>query len=396
VVLASDWYHFLGPDAQSAVASGKLPREWSETSNVRWFTPTQGLGWSSPVIANDRIYFTTAVPEGEQSRLFLVCHDVKTGEELFSKPVFLLDEEALRIHSKNSHASPTPWIEGDRIYLHFGHHGTACADLDGNIQWSSTKHAYSPVHGNGSSPIVVDGLLVMTCDGADEPFTLALDTKSGEEVWRTPRGIEASRTFSFCTPSVIEVAGNKQIISVGSDIVQSLNPANGKVNWFVRYEGYSIIPRPLYHQGLVFISTGYDSPKLIAIDPTGQGDVTESHVRWKHTRGVSNTPSFVAVEDCVVLVSDNGIASALEATTGKERWKKRLGGNYSASPLRDGSVVYFQSEAGDAFVVDFADIDQPKELAKNSLPGRIFASYAVYENDLVIRTESGLYRIGQK
>jgi outer membrane protein assembly factor BamB len=390
---AADWSQFLGANAQSSVESSKLPIKWSESKNIKWQVATQGLGWSSPVISAGKIYFTSAVPNGAEQSLMLLCHDVATGKEIFAVEIFQQDSESHGIHSKNSHASPTPIISGDNVFVHFGHQGMACVSFEGDIRWTSREHVYAPVHGNGSSPVLVDDVLIFTCDGAEDPYTLALDAKTGKQVWRTPRGIDVPKKFAFCTPAVIQVGSETQVVSVGSGITQALDPKSGKVLWQVLHEGYSIIPRPLYHKGLVFVSTSYDSPQLLAIDPTGSGDVTNTHVRWTHTRGVSHTPSLIGFNDSVVMVSDGGVASALDAATGNEIWKQRLGGNYSASPLRAGTRVYFQSEEGEAIVLDLSSKSKPKEVARNTLPGRIFASYAVFGDDLIIRTEEGLYRV---
>jgi outer membrane protein assembly factor BamB len=254
------------------------------------------------------------------------------------------------------------------------------------------------VHGNGGSPIVVGDHLILTCDGSNDPYTLALDIQTGKEVWRTPRDVSTDRPFSFATPQAIEVDGKIQVISPGSDIVQSLDPTTGKVIWWVKYSGFSLIVRPLYHQGLVILSTGYMTPKLLAIDPRGNGDVTDTHVRWTVPSAVPNTPSPVPVGDQIVMVSDGGVATGISILDGKKVWQKRLGGNYSASPLAIGNRVYFQSESGEAIVMDInskSDESGPVEIARSSLPGRVFASYAVHENDFIIRTEDGLYRVGE-
>lgn len=412
-----DWPEFRGPLQNGTVANPELPIAWSvdddHEKNVVWFAPTRGLGWSSPVIVGDRIYLTSARNEdsneatteanaepntesnaGGARSLVLICIDGKTGKTQFEKTIFEQDDKAPSIHKKNSHASPTPVAQGDRLFLHFGHQGTACTALDGSILWVNRDHAYAPVHGNGGSPIVAGKLLVFTCDGADASYTVALDQGTGREVWRTPRGIQCERPFSFATPQLIDVNGKLQIISPGSDIVQSLDPETGNVLWSVRYEGFSLITRPLFHQGLVYLSTGYMAPKLLAIDPTGSGDVTDTHVRWTLSGGIPNTPSFAPVGDQIVMVSDGGIATGVRAMDGKKLWQKRIGGNYSASPTINGNIVFFQSESGEAIVIKVEE--QPEELSRNQLPGRTFASYATIDNDWVIRTEGGLYRIGSR
>jgi outer membrane protein assembly factor BamB len=244
----------------------------------------------------------------------------------------------------------------------------------------------------------VGDLLILTCDGSKDPYTLALDIQTGKEVWRRPRDVSTDRPFSFATPQAIVVDGKTQIISPGSDIVQSLDPATGQVNWFVKYSGFSLIVRPLYHQGLVILSTGYMTPKLLAIDPRGNGDVTDTHVRWTVPSAVPNTPSPVPVADQIVMVSDGGVATGVSTKDGKKIWQKRLGGNYSASPLAVGNRIYFQSESGEAIVMEIdpnSSESAPVEIARSSLPGRVFASYAVHQEDFIIRTEDGLYRIGQ-
>lgn len=398
----ADWPEFRGPLQNGVLPAIDLPLEWGEEKNVRWVAQTNGLGWSSPVISGNRIYVTTAIqdvsskspdPLAGAQKLVLECYNAENGARLFSKTILEQPEDAPSIHKKNSHASPTPVLEGDRLYLHFGHQGTACTDLDGNIVWTNRDHVYPPTHGNGGSPIVVRDLLILTCDGGDQPYTLALDKKTGKEVWKTPRGITCDKPFSFCTPQWIVVNGVEQVVSPGSNIVQSLDPATGKVLWYVTYDGFSVIPRPVYHQGLVYISTGYMTPKILAIDPTGSGNVTQTHLRWSYRGGAPNTPSFVPYEDEILTVSDSGIAASVDAKSGKENWKKRIGGNYSASLMLLGDKLIMQSETGEAIVYRVGEALE--ELHRNQLPGRIFATYAVLGKDWIIRTEKGLYRIGQ-
>ena len=257
--LANEWPEFRGPAQNGSSLVSNLPTDWNESSNVIWFSKTTGLGWSSPVVSKNRIYFTTSVNTDEQAsqsgelegkqHLNLVCLDAKTGEQIYSKVVFEQSNDAPKIHNKNSHASPTPILNSDRIYLHFGHQGTACMDLEGNLIWKNRDHVYPPTHGNGGSPILVDQMLILTCDGGDDPYTLALNAKTGKEVWKTKRGVEVDRKFSFCTPQLIEFQGKKLVISPGSNVVQAISPTDGSVQWFVRYDGFSVVPRPLLHEG---------------------------------------------------------------------------------------------------------------------------------------------------
>ena len=400
--LHADWPEFRGPLQNGLVEKSLLPIKWGEEENVKWFSKTQGLGWSSPVVIGNRIYFTSATsaePDADldasllgSQRLHLICLNANDGKEVFNKVIFEQAKDAPKIHNKNSHASPTPIVHQGRIYVHFGHQGTACTELDGKLIWENRDHAFPPTHRNGGSPIVVNDKLILTCDGGSEPYTLALDLKTGKEMWRTIRGIKADKQFSFATPQLIQVGGQQQIISPGSNVVQALSPSDGKVIWFVRYDGFSVVPRPVLYRDTLFVITGFMTAKLLAIDPKGIGDVTDTHVKWTFSGGVPTTPSIVCFENQIVMASDNGIATGVDIVTGKELWRMRLGGGYSASPLLVGNKVYFQSETGESSVLELGE--KPIELAKNTLPGRIFASYSVIENDFVIRTEGGVYRIG--
>ncbi len=396
-LLAGDWPQFRGPEGSGHSSEVGLPLTWSDTENIAWRVELPGSGWSSPVVVDGRVYLTTAVPVdpmAEKSDLSLraLCVDSKSGALLWNTEEFLEDAEtAPGIHQKNSHASPTPIVEGNSLYVHFGHEGTACLDLEGNVLWRNTELRYPPVHGNGGSPTIWRELLIFSCDGGEAPFVAALNKQTGELVWRHERGVPAEKTFSFCTPQVIEVNGREQVVIPGSNVVSGLDPQTGAVIWFANYDGYSVIPRPVYAHGMIYISTGYNSPVVMAIRPDGAGDVTETHVAWKHDKAGPNTPSLLVVGDELYMVSDNGVASCLDAVTGTQHWQKRLGGNYSASPLFAEGRIYFQDEQGQTTVI--APGTSYQQLAKNSLTGRTLASYAVAEQAIFLRSDTALYRI---
>ena len=373
---------------------GALPTIWSPDKNVAWKQEIPGKGWSSPVVAGGRVYLTTAVPgDGGDQSLRTLCLDAAKGNIAWNKEIFHQDgANSPSIHSKNSHASPTPLVRDGKLFVHFGHQGTACLDLDGRILWRNATLRYAPVHGNGGSPILVENLLVFSCDGGDQAFVVALSTEDGSVRWKTPRTVEASKKFSFSTPLLIDAGGRRQIISPGSNEVCAYDPADGKEIWRVRYNGYSVIPRPVYGHGLVFICTGYERPSLLAIRADGKGDVTDTHIVWKTSKAVPHTPSLLLAGKELYMVSDSGVASCLDARTGAVHWQQRLGGNYSASPLLAGNKIYFQSEQGTAMVVQAGK--QFKLLAKNALDERTLATPAAANGALFIRTENHLYRIG--
>jgi outer membrane protein assembly factor BamB len=412
-----DWPEFRGPGGAGHAAAKGLPVRWSESENIAWKTPLEGLGWSSPVVWKGRVYLTTAVPQpqpravaaaaGEAEpadqvkaakaadhSLRLACLDAESGRLLWEKELFRTTGP-VQIHPKNSHASPTPLVSDDRIFVHFGPHGTACTTLEGDVVWQRTL-AYAPQHGSGGSPAIVGDVLVLCCDGSDVQYVTGLDRRTGEVRWKRDRDTDPKKGFSFSTPLVLTLDGRTQAVCPGSDAVFAYDPATGEEIWRVDYPGgYSVVPRPVFGAGLVVLGSGYDRPVLYGIDPTGQGNVTETHVRWKLDRGAPNTPSAVVVGDEVYCVSDNGVATCLDARTGAEHWRQRLGGNYSASPLHADGLVYFQNESGEAVVVRAGKAFE--EVARNQLGDkeRTFASYAVVGRSFIVRSEKAVYRVGR-
>lgn len=390
----ADWSQFRGPRGDGIAAATNVPVEWNATNNVAWRAEIPGNGWSSPVLAGGRLYLTTAV-SGEALSLRALCLDAGSGKIIWNVEVFQPDAAAAKAHhQKNGLASPTPVVRGQRVYVHFGHLGTAALDLSGNILWRQTDLKYSPVHGNGGSPALIDDLLVFSCDGGDEPFLVALDRDTGSVRWKTPRQTAAKRTFSFSTPIEITVGGARQLISAGSGFVGSYDLKEGHELWRFGYgEGYSVVPRPIFAHGLLFITSGFDHPALFALDPRGfSGEVAETNAVWQSAKGIPNTPSLLVVGDELYFVSDAGIASCLDARTGKVHWSERLGGNFSSSPIFAAGRVYFQNEAGVGFVVKAGTVFEL--LAKNELGERTLASYAVTDGALFIRSEGNLRRIG--
>jgi outer membrane protein assembly factor BamB len=391
---AEDWLEFRGPTGQGHYAGKNLPITWSKTQNVAWQQPLPGHGWSSPIVIQGRVYLTTALAiDGSEDRsLCALCLDASSGKLLWQTEVFRQDgASAPRIHPKNSHASPTPISDGKRLFVHFGHQGTACLDLDGNVLWRNTELRYAPVHGNGGTPILVDDRLVFSIDGADKQFLVALSQADGKVAWKTDRKSEAFKKFSFGTPLLITANNARQIISPASDAVIAYDPKDGTERWRARYEGYSVIPRPVFGHGMVFIATGYDRPSVLAIRVDGMGDVTQSHVAWSMMKGAPHTPSPLLVGDELFLVSDLGIASCVDARTGKVHWQERIGGAFSASPFYADGKIYLQSEEGLTTVLKAGATFE--QLGQSNLEERTFASYAVADGAIYLRTEKRLYRL---
>lgn len=400
---SEQWSEFRGPTGAGISTARGLPVDWNASQNVAWKQEIPGEGWSSPVVDRGRIYLTAAIPaNGDPAAttytLALLILEAATGELVQRVDLFQpAAGETPKIHQKNSHASPTPIVAGDRVFVHFGHQGTACVSTQGKTLWKNDSLQYPPVHGNGGSPALVGDRVVFSCDGASDPFVAALEQTSGKVLWRVPRRTEASSRFSFSTPCVITVDGQQQVISPGSGCVCAFDPQDGHEIWRVEYgEGYSVIPRPVYAHGLVYVCTGYGTPNLLAIRPTGRGNVTQTHVAWEFKRSVPHTPSLLVAGDELYMVSDKGVASCLNAKTGDVHWHERLqlagsDDGVSASPLCAEGRIYFQTEAGLGIVIRVGKKYEP--LASNPLGERTLASYAVVDSDLLIRSAKHLWRI---
>ncbi len=390
---AQDWAVFRGPDGDGVSSYRNLPVLWAADKNVAWSVAVAD-GWSSPVVAEGQVFLTSAVvqdADAEKSAYDLVVasYDLDSGKLAWQTKVFVQPETAPRIHQKNSHASPTPIIHEERLYIHFGHQGTACLTLDGKIVWKTVSVEYKPVHGNGGTPIIVNDTLVFSVDGAATTKVVALGLEDGNPRWTFDRESNAPRKFSFSTPALIEVNGSQQIVSPGSDVVHGLDAKTGEMIWKVTYDGYSVIPKPVLHNGLLYVCTSYNTPWIYCIDPSGKGDVTETHVKWSHQKQVPHTPSIIVRDELIYMVSDRGIGSCLEAKTGEVVWQERIGGNYSASPIYANGLIYLQSEQGDATVIE-ASRDF-KVVSKNTFGERTLASYGVANGTLLIRTSEKLY-----
>jgi outer membrane protein assembly factor BamB len=382
-LLAWDWPEFRGPTGQGLSDESGLPLTWSESRNVRWKTAIPGRGWSSPAIQGDQIWLTTATEEGKSLRA--ICVDRQSGAILENIEVFRLNVPG-RVNAKNSLASPTPVLDGNRVYVHFGAFGTACISPSGKILWKTRLDYDNGQHGPGGSPVLYKNLLIVACDGLSAQYVAALDKLTGKIRWKQYRkGYQA-----YSTPLVVILAGGDQVISPGAFRAIAYEPLTGKEIWQVRYgDGFSNVPRPVFGNDLVFICTGFQKPSLLAVRVDGRGDVTNSHVAWSRDRGVPLTPSPLLVGEELYLISDNGIASCLDSLTGQEHWQQRIGGSHSASPIYADGRIYFLSEDGQSVVI--APGKEFKILATNQLDGQILASMAVSGGAIFVRSNSHLY-----
>lgn len=388
-----NWPQFRGPGGQGHSDAKGIPLLWSETENVKWKIAIPGQGWSSPVIFGNQIWMTTALDDGKSLRA--ICADRATGKILWNVEVFSVEAPEFK-HELNSYASPTPIVEAERVYVHFGTYGTACLSTKtGKILWKTQELKLDHENGPGSSPALLRNKLIIPCDGMDVRYLIALDTLTGKPLWKTERsGVinkSPSNRKAYSTPLIIQLNGREQIITAAADFVFGYEPESGHEIWRVHYDGYSNVPRPIYGDGLVFISTGFDKAQLWAIRPDGKGDVTASHVVWKYLKQVPLKPSPLFIAGKLYLISDNGIATCLDAKTGKEIWQERLGGEHSASPVYVDGNIYFFSQEGASVVLKPGEIYQP--IATNQLGTGFMASPAISGKAFYLRSKTDLYRI---
>ncbi|MEO8428555.1 MAG: PQQ-binding-like beta-propeller repeat protein, partial [Verrucomicrobiota bacterium] len=357
-----NWPQFRGPDGNGHSDAKGLPLIWSETNNVKWKTPIHGRAWSSPVILGDQIWMTTATEDG--TALFAVCVDRDSGKIVHDRNLFHVALPQY-VHPFNSYASPSPVIEGDRVYVTFGAPATACLDTkSGKVLWERRDFVCNHFRGAGSSPILFGDLLIMNFDGSDHQFVVALDKHTGKTVWRTERSIDykdlgedgkpkeqGDWRKAFSTPHVAMFEGNPILISSGAKAHYAYNPVTGEELWRVEERTcHSAGCRPVTGHGLIFLPTGWSTGQLLAIRPGKKGEVIDANdppqgnssgansppqlqVVWKVKRSVAKKPSLLLIDDLLFMIEDGGVASCIEAKTGAGVWQERLGGEYSASPV---------------------------------------------------------------
>jgi outer membrane protein assembly factor BamB len=405
-VVQANWPQFRGPAGTGHSEARDLPTVWSETQHIVWKTAIHDRGWSSPVLFGEQIWLTTASVDGRS--LYAICLDRKTGRILKDIKLFEVPTPQYA-HPFNSYASPTPVIEDGRVYVTFGSAGTACIDTRTfQVIWQRRDIECNHFRGAGSSPILFENLLLMHFDGSDHQFVLALDKRTGKTVWRTERSVdfrdldekglpaaEGDYRKAYATPHVAQIGGRWEMISLGSRAAYGYDPRTGRELWRVEEHGqFSASTRPVLGFGMIFFPTGFSTGQLFALRTGGQGDITETHLAWKHRRSVSNKPSILLIDDLIYMISDVGIASCLDAKTGQTVWLQRVGGEFSASPIYADGHIWLFDEEGKSTVL------QPGrkylQVSQNRLDEGCLASPAAVGDSLYVRTRTHLYRLSQK
>lgn len=414
----ADWPQWRGPAGQGhAPAAHELPITWSETENVAWKRPLPGRGWSSPVIAAGRIWLTTAVERAasadEKARALAgnrmagqlevsgsvtiraVCLDQASGEILHDVAVFTI-QDPQPIHKLNSYASPSPVLADGRVYCHCGDFCAACLDaVSGEVLWRNRDLRLNHENGPGSTPVVWRDKLIVHLDGSDVQSIAAYDTTDGVIAWQTPRSGETrddpQLKKAYGTPLIVSLDGRDLLVSPAADWLYAYDPATGEELWKLGYGvlGFSVVPRPVAADGLVFVSTSFLQPELLAVTLAGPDSPPE--IVWREKRGAPTMSSPLVVDGLLYMVSDKGIAACLDAASGQRVWTQRLGGNFSSSPLVADGRIYVGNRDGETFVIrPGREFDL---LATNSLDGGIFATPAAVGRAIYLRTDQALYRL---
>jgi outer membrane protein assembly factor BamB len=404
------WPDKNGPARDSKVPeadAAKLPAKWDGASGrgIVWRLALENEGHSTPVIGGDLIWFTSATTHG--TRQWLHAVNRHTGEVAHEILLFEnADPEPLG-NPLNNYASPSCVLEENAVYAHFGTYGTACvAPATGEVVWQRRDINVNHYRGPGSSPLLHENLLILTFDGIDKQFVTALDKTTGSTVWITPRTTDygdldaegrptrgGDMRKAYHTPLVLDLAGEKHLVSVGSRAAFGYEPATGKELWTLPHGGFNAAVRPLLHDGVLVINTGAERAELIGVrvDNAMRGDISATHQIWKHDKRNSSESQSLLHEGRIFQITRGGILTCVDAATGEEVSESRLAGQHLPSPILAGDRLYFSNDRGATFIVR-AD-PSLAVLAENELGEAMTASPAVAEGDLYIRTKAALYRI---
>ena len=412
---ADEWRDYRGPTGQGHAQAHDLPLNWSETQNVTWKTPLPGRGWSTPVVGKEMIWLTTAIEEmltkEEQEKrlaglpnssllttsgrleLLALGLDRASGKLVHKVSLATLDTP-YALHSKNSYASPSPLLESGRVICSFGSHGTFAVDAaTGEKLWENRELKINHENGAGSTPVAYKDLCILHFDGSDQQFIAALRQADGRIAWKTTRSGKLSDQIqekkAYGTPLVTKVDGRDLLLSPAADWLYAYDPATGKELWKLNYEvlGYSIVPRPVVGNGMVYMCTSFNASDILAI----RFDAGKGEIAWRRDRKGSQIPSPLLVGDRLYNAADDGVIECLDALTGKLIWTKRVGGERCSSPLWADGRIYFCNREGVTTVISPADTFE--KLAENQLDGSFMASPVAVDKELYLRTDKALYRI---
>ncbi|MCW0481300.1 PQQ-binding-like beta-propeller repeat protein [Gaoshiqia sediminis] len=398
-----NWTHLRGSQLNGISTSTEAPIHWSETENVGWKTAIRGLGWSSPVVYGNQIWLTSADKDGNW--FSAVCIDFESGELQKEIELFHTDS-AQRIHSTNSYATPTPCIEKGFVYVHFGTFGTACINTKNfETVWTRADLKCEHLQGPASSLFLYKDLLIVHLEGTDDQNIYALNKHTGETVWQA--GCPAPEAYeqvapvyrkSYQTPIIVQVDGQDQLITNRALYAISYNPKTGEENWRIYYGEDSPVSMPVYYNGLVLVNSGWvlsqSRPyfaRLFAVDPTGKGDVTDTHIVWQTEQNVPQTSTPVIVDSLLFMIEERGNLTCLNPMNGNIYWKEKLKGHFNISPIYASGNLYVTNTNGETTILKAGATFE--KVAENKLEGTFKATPAILRNSILSRSDKFLYRI---
>jgi outer membrane protein assembly factor BamB len=416
----ANWPQWRGPESRGVSMEKNLPVEWSSTKNIKWKTPLAGRGHSSPIVWGNKVFLTTAVEgavvpgakavthniEGQifvhpdsvganrQHTFKVLCLDKETGKLLWEQTAYEGTPYDDR-HRKSSFASSTPATDGRHVYAFFGSEGLYAYDMNGKLAWKASLGKLGTIGmGTGTSPVLYENLVILQCDEEEgkASFIVALDKRSGKEIWRTPRKVQAS----WATPILVRTAKRMELIASGNEAVISYDPATGKELWRSKGVDSNAIPTPVAGGETVFIVAGFPTKIAMAIRLGGTGELTDSNILWKYAKGTAYVPSPILYNDYLYLTTDRGILTCLDAKTGKvvyEGGRVPIPATFTASPVAFDGKILLTSEDGDTFIIKAGP--QHEVVRTNSIDEPVYASPALADGKIFIRGEKNLYCISK-
>ena len=417
---AGNWPQWRGPDGSGISNEKNLPSEWSPTKNIKWKTPIEGRAHSSPIVWGNRVFLTTAIEGAEVPGAKAAKHVL--GDKEFVHPdsiganrkhtfkVLSLDRDTGKViwqatawegtpyddrHRKSSYAASTPATDGKMVYAFFGSEGLYAYDFKGKLAWKAQVGNLATLGmGTATSPILYENLVILQCDedNGTASFIVALDKKTGKEVWKTPRKIQVS----WSTPLLVRTSTRAELIASGTEAIIAYDPATGKELW--RHKGLesNAIPSPVANTEMAYIVAGYPAKIALAIRMGQNGDLTGTpNVPWKYEKGTAYVPSPILYGDYLYLTTDRGILTCIDAKTGEVKYEGGripIPATFTASPVAFEGKLLMTSEDGDTFIIKAG----PKHevLTTNSVGEPVYASPAIADGSIFIRGEKNLYRIG--
>jgi outer membrane protein assembly factor BamB len=411
VAAEQGWPNRFGPLNNGHVPTEEavgIPATWDEASgkNVVWKKELAEHGHATPVVLHGKVWLTSATEDGKSQ--YLDCFDANTGKHLHHKLVFANEKPEQLGNDTNTYASPTSVVTNDAIYVHFGSYGTARLDPDSlDVVWQRRDIECRHFRGPGSSPVLHNGLLILTFDGIDVQFLTALDMQTGETVWRTERTTDygdlnedgtpvrdGDMRKSYSTPALINIGGRTQLISGGSMAAFAYDADTGDEIWTICHAAYNAAAPPAFFNDLAILNTGSTGATLVGIklNKSTKGDVTDTHVVWNRDKANSRMASPVLYHGRIFMVTHAGVGVCVDAASGEELKKVRLGGTFISSPIAANGLIYAANDDGVVFVLR-ADASM-EIVARNKLSEGMRASLAAAGGRLYLRTVKHLYCIG--